>query len=120
MCGILHKCPGRSNRPPPSELPMQPGVGQRAEDGIIMLERLRSAFHRSSWRRFYGFLRFVVVRYLNDRCFETAGALSYTSLLAIVPLFAVFLSILSAFPFFARLRDRAEAELSEALLPHAE
>lgn len=85
-----------------------------------MFERFRAAFGGPTRTRFYGFSRFVAVRYLNDRCFETAGALSYTSLLALVPLFAVFLSILSAFPFFAQLRDRAEASLSGALLPHVE
>lgn len=86
-----------------------------------MLERFRATLRSSSgWARSYAFLRFVVDRYLGDQCLATAGALSYTSLLAIVPLFAVFLSILSAFPFFATLRDRAEADLSGALLPHAE
>lgn len=86
-----------------------------------MFERYQAAFsRRPGLVRANGFLRHVLSRYLADRCFETAGALSYTSLLAIVPLFAVFLSILSAFPFFATLRDRAEADLSRALLPHAE
>ena len=36
----------------------------------------------------------------HDRCFESAGALSYTSLLALVPLMAVILGVLSAFPVF--------------------
>ena len=36
----------------------------------------------------------------HDRCFEAAGALSYTSLLALVPLMAVILGVLSAFPVF--------------------
>ncbi len=85
-----------------------------------MLERFRAAVSRPGIARTQAFLRFLAVRYFDDRCFETAGALSYTSLLAIVPIFAVFLSILSAFPFFATLRDQAEADLSGALLPHAE
>jgi len=36
----------------------------------------------------------------EDRCFEAAAALSYTSLLALVPLMAVMLGIFSAFPVF--------------------
>lgn len=36
----------------------------------------------------------------HDRCFESAGALSFTSLLALVPLMAVILGVLSAFPVF--------------------
>lgn len=86
----------------------------------MKLQSIRGPFRRARLVRAWAFLRFLVGRYLADRCFETAGALSYTAILAIVPLFAVFLSILSAFPFFATLRDQAEADLSGALLPHAE
>ncbi len=75
---------------------------------------------RAALSQGYRFFCFVLDRYLGDQCLATAGALSYTALLAIVPLFALFLSILSAFPFFAKLRDQAEADLSGALLPHAE
>ena len=57
-------------------------------------------------RRGWGFVRFVIARFDGDHCLATAGALSYTTLLALVPLFAIFLSILSAFPFFAQLRAR--------------
>lgn len=74
----------------------------------------------SAAREAGAFLRFVVARFDGDRCLATAGALSYTSLLALVPLIAVFLSIFSAFPFFAQLRDQAEQELAGILMPTAE
>lgn len=70
-------------------------------------------------RRLWKFLVFVLARFDEDRCLSTAGALSYTSLLAVVPLMAVFLSILSAFPFFAQLRERAEEQLVNVLMPTA-
>ncbi|HET6631347.1 MAG TPA: YihY family inner membrane protein [Rhodanobacteraceae bacterium] len=50
--------------------------------------------------RAIAFSSFLWKRYLDDKCFETAGALSYTTLFAIVPLMAAILGILSAFPVF--------------------
>lgn len=44
--------------------------------------------------------RYLWRRFLEDRCFETAGALSYTTVFAMVPLTAVALAVLSAFPVF--------------------
>lgn len=50
------------------------------------------------WLRAFGLHLWEHFR--HDRCFEAAGALSYTSLLALVPLMAVILGVLSAFPVF--------------------
>lgn len=49
------------------------------------------AFGRHLWRHFR-----------EDRCFEAAGVLSYTTLLALVPLMAVMFGVISAFPVFDR------------------
>ncbi|HEX20310.1 MAG TPA: YihY family inner membrane protein [Acidiferrobacteraceae bacterium] len=46
------------------------------------------------------FIVLVVKRYREDRCGRVAGALSYTTLLALVPLSAVLLAVLSIFPGF--------------------
>ena len=46
------------------------------------------------------FLRFVWERFVGDRLFEAAGALSYTSVFALVPLSMVVFGVLSAFPMF--------------------
>lgn len=54
------------------------------------------------------FARFLWTRFLDDRCFETAGALAYTTLFALVPLSVVVFGILSAFPVF----DSWSAQLS--------
>lgn len=64
-----------------------------------------------------GFAAFAWRRFSRDRCLATAGALSYTSLLAIVPLLAVFLAILKIFPFFAELQEDAERHITGVLLP---
>lgn len=49
---------------------------------------------------FLRLLRWVVQRFREDRCTRVAGALSYTTLLAIVPLTAVTFAIFSRFEIF--------------------
>jgi membrane protein len=66
-------------------------------------DRLRD---RARARSFFSFLW---RRFLDDRLFEAAGALSYTTVFALVPLSMVVFGVLSAFPVFdewsARLTD---------------
>ncbi|WP_374605293.1 YihY family inner membrane protein [Arenimonas sp.] len=65
-----------------------------------MTRTLRQWWHRLDRERIQSFFRFLWNRFLDDRCFETAGALSYTTLFALVPLSMVVFGILSAFPVF--------------------
>lgn len=46
------------------------------------------------------FFRFLGKRFLDDRLFQAAGALSYTTVFALVPLSMVVFGVLSAFPVF--------------------
>lgn len=46
------------------------------------------------------FMRYLARRFIDDRCFEAAGSLSYTSILAIVPFAAVVFAVFTAFPAF--------------------
>ena len=46
------------------------------------------------------FLKELVRRYLDDRCLEFAAALTFTTLLALVPMTAISLAILAQFPIF--------------------
>lgn len=46
------------------------------------------------------FFRYLTRRFIDDRCFEAAGSLSYTSILAIVPFAAVVFTVFTAFPVF--------------------
>ncbi|MEO5596494.1 MAG: YihY family inner membrane protein, partial [Lysobacteraceae bacterium] len=48
--------------------------------------------------RVHSFLRFLLKRFLADNCFETAGALSFTTIFALVPLTATVLGVISMFP----------------------
>lgn len=51
------------------------------------------------------FRRFVWQRFVDDKCFETAGALSYTTLVSLVPLTVAVLAMFAVFPVFAGARD---------------
>jgi membrane protein len=51
------------------------------------------------------FGRFLWRRFLDDKCFETAGALSYTTLVSLVPLTVAVLAMFAAFPMFEEARD---------------
>lgn len=55
--------------------------------------------------RTYSFGRFLWQRFVDDKCFETAGALSYTTLVSLVPLMVAALAMFAAFPVFAQSRD---------------
>lgn len=46
------------------------------------------------------FARFLLRRFIDDRCFESAGALAYTTVFALVPLSAVLFAVLAVFPVF--------------------
>ena len=52
------------------------------------------------------FIYFLVKRAQHDTVLRVASSLSYTSLIALVPLLAIALAIFSAFPVFAEIRDQ--------------
>jgi len=62
--------------------------------GAALRDRLRDR------ARAHSFFRFMGRRFLDDRLFESAGALSFTTVFALVPLSMVVFGILSAFPVF--------------------
>ena len=60
---------------------------------------------------------FFAHRAKNDTIFRVAASLSYTTLIAIVPLFAIGLSILSAFPAFENVRGQVQELIISNLAP---
>jgi membrane protein len=64
-------------------------------------------------------LRFTWHRFLEDRLTQTAGALAYTSIFALVPLTAAILGVLAAFPVFAGWRDKVTAWVFANFVPAA-
>ena len=64
---------------------------------------MRYTLH-STWQ----LLRYLGQRVLHDRLLDRAGALAYTTVLAIVPLMMAIVMVLSYFPLFAGLTKSAE------------
>lgn len=56
---------------------------------------------------------------LEDRLLQMSSSLAFTTILAIVPLLAVTLSLITAFPFFADFEHALQMFLRQQLLPEA-
>jgi len=56
-------------------------------------------------------------RFKQDRLGLTASSLTFTSTLALVPFFAIVLSVFTAFPLFGQLKDALEQWLIDSLIP---
>jgi membrane protein len=67
--------------------------------------------------RFVVFARHAVQRFIADRCLTGASALSYATLVSLVPLTAVVLAIFSGFPMFGNARDRFLIVLLDNFVP---
>ncbi len=65
------------------------------------------------------FLRHTVRRFARDGCLPAAAALSYTTLVSLVPVTAIAVAVLSAFPIFADIRGEAIAALVRTFVPEA-
>lgn len=63
------------------------------------------------------FLRYVGGRFRDDRGLRMAAGLSYTSLLAIVPLTAIAFSMLAAFPVFGDVQSAIQDAIFANLMP---
>jgi membrane protein len=62
-------------------------------------------------------LEFAVHKAHQVRLAQVAGSLTFSSVLALVPLLAVVLAILTAFPVFTEFRESLERELPKGLMP---
>lgn len=69
------------------------------------------------WLKAFGWHLWAHFR--QDRSFETAGALSYTTLLALVPLIAVVIGVISAFPVFDARVEQLQNFIFENFVPAA-
>src|SRR5216683_244731 len=63
------------------------------------------------------FCRYALHRFNRDGCFGASGALSYTTLVSLVPLGVIALGILSVFPNFATLRQDLLAFIFRNFVP---
>lgn len=63
------------------------------------------------------FFRFVLRRFLDDRLFQAAGALSFTTAFALVPMSMVVFGVLSAFPVYTEWSDSLSAYVFANFVP---
>jgi membrane protein len=63
------------------------------------------------------FARFIGRRFNDDQCFEAAGALSFTTVFALVPLLTVALSIFASFQEFQRFSDAVTGFVFKHFVP---
>jgi membrane protein len=79
-------------------------------------DRARSLAGRTS-KATPSFLKYLLARFQADGCTGVAASLSYTSLLAIVPLLAIGLAMFAAFPGFETRRQDIIHGLTSSLAP---
>ena len=63
------------------------------------------------------FAQLIWKRFHAERCWRMAAGLSYTSLLAVVPLSAIAFSMLTAFPVFEGVKERLQSAVFTNFLP---
>jgi membrane protein len=65
------------------------------------------------------FISLVYARFREERCFQLCGSLTFTTLLALVPLVTIMLMVMTAFPVFTDLSERLREFVLTNLVPHA-
>lgn len=79
--------------------------------------KARSDIRNTSRPNPFGFAAYVAMRFMNDGCQQRAASLTFTSLLALVPLLAVSFAIFEAFPAYARMKDQVQSMIFDNMIP---
>ena len=74
---------------------------------------------KNLWDEIVRFSKFLAVRAKNDTILRVSSSLSYTSLIALVPLLSIALAIFSAFPVFNDIRNQLQELLIQNFVPSA-
>src|SRR5262245_26242489 len=74
---------------------------------------------KNTARQVWEFCVVVARRFFEDRSTQTAGSLTYTTLLSIVPLLTVALALSTAFPVFDNVVQTLQDYILENVLPEA-
>ncbi len=97
---------------------MKPQARARQSGRLHLVESWRPGllrlFEHFSWRAMLQTLR---ERFREDRLGITAGSLTFTTTISLVPLFTVGLAIFSAFPVFGRMQNQLQQWLIQSLIP---
>lgn len=93
---------------------MEPSFRQAATDR----KALRN-FRANGITAVQEFFALLIQRFISTRCPEVAGSLTFTTLLALVPLITVSIALFSNFPAFSELGGALSAFLQNNVLPEA-
>jgi membrane protein len=74
---------------------------------------------KNTWRGFADFCVAVFWRFYDERALQSAGSLTYTTLLSLVPLFTVALAVSTAFPVFGQTTAALQQFVLQNFLPDA-
>lgn len=74
---------------------------------------------KSHWYAFASSLRYIVCRILEKDLMKVASSLTYTTILALVPMLTVVLALFTAFPLFNEFQGSLEEFLTRNLMPEA-
>ena len=74
---------------------------------------------KKTWRGFADFCVAVFWRFYDERALQSAGSLTYTTLLSLVPLFTVALAVSTAFPVFGQTTAALQQFVLQNFLPDA-
>ena len=88
----------------------RPLLARASQRWHLLVETLRTW----PWRQTWDTLR---LRFREDRLGVTASSLTFTTTIALVPLFTVMLALFSAFPVFGRFRKALEQQVLAGILP---
>ncbi len=69
------------------------------------------------FKKIIDYLRFIARRFVEDRCLTVAGSLTYTTLLALVPIFTVTVTLTAHVPEVKEFVDEAKTFMLKNLLP---
>jgi membrane protein len=86
---------------------------------IAPMDRVRALRHTSWGRRVVQLFGFAAARASEERIGQVAASLTFTTVLSLVPLFAVVLALFTAFPLFEEFRTALEQYLVTSLMPVA-
>ena len=81
---------------------------------VPQLQRFLTACRRFPW---LGLFRTLHQRFREDRLGQTAGSLTFTTTIALVPLFTVALAVFTVFPMFGQFQNVLQRWLIESLVP---
>lgn len=68
-------------------------------------------------QRWFQLLCYVIIRFEKDHCRDRAAALTYTTMLSLIPMLTVFLVVVSTIPALAPARNKIQSALFSNLLP---